>query len=186
MCVYLTTSEAPTDYTTINSDLREIPSHQEVWLSPTTLTNIIFEINQFETSRSSDIDAAIYHFKDVIDDEDTLLHDLPQPNAVTMKSGALSKYPAYAVSGIVVSKEKAKSVLPADWEQTPQMVDVQTMIYQLVIRMKNVDTDLCVRINVPLKEFEGEEGLKEVKLGQEISEKVFESLTITNFGLFEG
>ena len=128
----------------------------------------------------------VYHFKDVIDEGDTLFHGLPPPEAVSLKSSTLSKYPAYTVVGIVVSMEKAKSVLPADWEQTPQMVDVQTMIYQLVVRMQDMGTDLCVRINVPLKEFAGEEGTREVRLGQDILEKTVESLAITDFRLFDG
>jgi Ran-interacting Mog1 protein len=166
-----------------NSDLREIPSHQEVWLSPTTLTNIIIEINQYETSQPSDAAAVTYHFKDVIDPEDTL-QELSQPSLVEMNSSSLAKFAAYTISGIVVAREKAKSVL--HWEQTPQMVDAQTVIHQLVIRMRDVETDLCVRINVPLKEFESGKEAGEVKMGQEIVEKVIESLDVVDFGLFDG
>jgi hypothetical protein len=103
-----------------------------------------------------------------------------------MKSTSLAKFPAYTMSGIVVAKEKAKSVLPADWEQTPQIIDTQTVIHQLVLRMREVKTDLCVRINVPLKEFEAGKEADEVKAGQEIMEKVIESLDVADFGLFEG
>ena len=103
-----------------------------------------------------------------------------------MNSSSLAKFAAYTISGIVVAREKAKSVLPADWEQTPQMVDAQTVIHQLVIRMRDVETDLCVRINVPLKEFESGKEAGEVKMGQEIVEKVIESLDVVDFGLFDG
>lgn len=169
----------------MNSDLREIPSHQEVWLSPTTLTNVIVEINEYETSQPSDIAAVNYHFKDVVDPGDNI-QELSQPTLVGMKSSSLAKFPAYTMSGIVVAKEKAKSILPADWEQTPQLVETQTVIHQLVVRMKDVETDLCVRINVPLKEFEGGKDADEVKVGQEIMEKIVESLNVVDFGLFEG
>ena len=149
------------------------------------MTNIIIEINQHETSQASDIDAMIYHFKDVIDEEDDV-KDLSQPALVEMNSASLAKFPAYTMTGVVVSKEKMKSVLPTDWEQTPQTVNVETMIYQLVIRIKNVETDLCVRINIPLKELEGESGSKEVDLGNESINKIIESLEVVDFGLFSG
>jgi hypothetical protein len=127
----------------------------------------------------------------VIDDADSL-HDLSRPAAVTMQSPSLSKFPAYSMSGVVVSKEKpnaaqmsGSSVLPREWEQTPQMVDVQTMMYQLVVRMKDVETDLCARINVPLKEFEGEAGAREMGFAKECMERIVGSLSIEDFGLFD-
>jgi hypothetical protein len=175
-----------------SSTLREVPSHQEVFLSPTTLTSIIIEINQHETSTTSDIDAAIYHYRDVVDPADVVSNST-QPVAVTMRKDSLAGFPALIMSGMVVSREKGKadssgSVLPAEWEQTPstQMVEVQTMMYQLLVRMKMVETDLCVRINVPLKEFEGEAGEKEMVFGKECLEKMVEGLDVKDFGLFEG
>ena len=127
----------------------------------------------------------------MIDDADTL-HDLSRPAAVTMHSTSLSKFPAYSMSGVVVSKEKpnaaqvrGSSVLPVEWEQTPQMLDVQTMMYQLVVRMKEVETDLCVRVNVPLKEFEGEAGASEIGFAKECLERIVGSLSIEDFGLFD-
>lgn len=149
------------------------------------MTNIIIEINQYETSQPSDSDAIIYHFKDVIDPEDSV-QELLRPASVEMKSASLAKFPSYITSGVIISKEKAKSVLPAAWEQTPQTVDVQTMIYQLVVRMKSMETDLCVRINVPLKEFESEARLSEIETGKESLGKIIESLEVVDFGLFEG
>lgn len=182
----------PTTYID-SSTLREIPSHQEVFLSPTTLTSIIIEINQHETSTTSDIDAAIYHFRDVVDTAD-VVSESTQPVAVTMRKESLARFPALMMSGMVVSKEKVDSnlnsgtVLPAEWEQTPsvQMVEVQTMMYQLLVRMEKVGTDLCVRINVPLKEFEGEAGEKEMAFGRECLEWMVERLDVKDFGLFEG
>ena len=96
------------------------------------------------------------------------------------------------MSGVVVSKEKPNaaqmsrsSVLPREWEQTPQMIDVQTMMYQLVVRMKDVETDLCVRVNVPMKEFEGEAGAREMGFAKECLERIVESLSVEDFGLFD-
>ena len=109
-----------------------------------------------------------------------------------MHSPSLSKFPAYSMSGIsketVKSKPNPSSLLPPEWEHTPtsQTVDVQIVMYQLLVRMKSVETDLCVRINVPLKEFEGEAGKKEMGFGEECLRKMVQSLDVRDFGLFEG
>lgn len=186
------TAPLPTSYIDA-STLREIPSHQEVYLSPSTLTSIILEINQYETTPSSDIDAAIYHLRDVIDPQDTV-PESTQPVAVSMRSESLKGFPAWSMSAVVVSQEKAASetgsLLPAEWEETPavDMVEVRTMVYQLLVRMERVGTDLCVRINVPLKEFEGEKGQKgekEMAFGKECLGKMAEGLEVKDFGLFK-
>jgi hypothetical protein len=110
-----------------------------------------------------------------------------------MQSPSLSKFPAYSMSGIstetVKSKPNPSSLLPPEWENTPapQTVDVQIVMYQLLVRMKSVETDLCVRINVPLREFEGEAaGKKEMGFAEECLRKMVESLEVRDFGLFEG
>jgi Ran-interacting Mog1 protein len=40
------TAQLPTDFID-SSDLRQVPDHQEVYLSPRTLTSVVFEINQY-------------------------------------------------------------------------------------------------------------------------------------------
>lgn len=82
---------------TIDSTLREVPDHQEMFLSPTTLSNLIFEINEYVPSSSAaglngvasgleaevssgisidadseDVAAAMYHILDICDDDDTM------------------------------------------------------------------------------------------------------------------
>ena len=37
------------------SDVRQVPDHQEVFLSPTTLTSLIFEINQYVNTTNDTI-----------------------------------------------------------------------------------------------------------------------------------
>ncbi|KAF7585317.1 hypothetical protein BBP40_011240, partial [Aspergillus hancockii] len=85
------------------SDLREVPDHQEVYLSPTTLTTQITEINQrVETPETSstnlptlpnpnptnDEHAALYHVHDLTDPTDTI-EIVTGPTKVTM-----GKFPA--------------------------------------------------------------------------------------------
>jgi hypothetical protein len=80
-----------------DSTIREVPDHQEMFLSPTTLSNLIFEINEYVPPSSSgglnavtsgleveiptainidadseDFAAAMYHILDICDDDDTM------------------------------------------------------------------------------------------------------------------
>ncbi|KAJ9604045.1 hypothetical protein H2200_011568 [Cladophialophora chaetospira] len=47
-----------------SSDIRQVPDHQEVFLSPTTLTSIIFEINTYVLPRGGNSDAPQTHSTD--------------------------------------------------------------------------------------------------------------------------
>ncbi|KAI9932763.1 hypothetical protein ASPWEDRAFT_166417 [Aspergillus wentii DTO 134E9] len=88
------------------SDLREVPDHQELYLSPTTLSNMIIEINQRvpaeealsaydihhpttprggapATQETIDKAAALYHLNDLRDEGDTL-EVVTAPEAVSL------------------------------------------------------------------------------------------------------
>jgi hypothetical protein len=54
--------------------------------------------------------------------------------------------------------------------------------------MEKYETDFCVRVNVPLKEFGGDEEKSEgeVRFGEEILRRIGASLDIRDFGLFGG
>ncbi|KAN0080534.1 hypothetical protein V8E54_003738 [Elaphomyces granulatus] len=77
------------------SDLRQVPDHQEIFLSPTTLSNLIIEINErvsreevvgsldqqhesfsadgpHANPQAEDIAAAFYHLRDISDEGDTM------------------------------------------------------------------------------------------------------------------
>ncbi|KAL3479510.1 hypothetical protein BJX99DRAFT_71831 [Aspergillus californicus] len=93
------------------SDLRQIPDHQELFLSSTTLSNLIFEINEYvsgETALSSlqsnpqsqtldilgpnpeaspqtvDKAAALYHLNDIRDGDSDTLRIVTPPSQVSM------------------------------------------------------------------------------------------------------
>ncbi len=65
---------------------------------------------------------------------------------------------------------------------------MQNIVYQLqlLIRMKNYATDLCVRVNVPMKEIAQDEGevAAEVTHAKELLGRVVASLDVRDFGLF--
>jgi len=59
---------------------------------------------------------------------------------------------------------------------------------QLLVRLERYETDLCVRVNVPMKEIletESEEGvLREEAFAKEILAKIAATLDVQDWGLF--
>lgn len=168
------------------SDIRQIPDHQEVFLSTKTLTSIIFEINQYVNQ--PDPAALYFHFTDVIAPPDRLEGELDAPTKLSLAQDSMKGFPAYLVYGGIITPEvdkNAPTTLPVDWQQTPQTTNQITKCYQLVVRMEKYGTDFCVRVNVPLKELvetadaEAEEGLAKA-----IVEKIVATLDVKQFGLF--
>ena len=254
---------------TFNSDIRQIPDHQEVFLSPTTLTSIVFEINTYvnpgatdpnspsgptttvststqpdgsvmttstTTSMTSttvvssnggsntgsgrsqaelDAEAAKFHFKDVIAPPDTLASTLPDPQPVKMVDMSLAQYPAYMLAGNIDSVEVSRnssqpqnhpSTAPPGFPTTrsshspTRNQQLSSIIHQLqiLIRLPSHGTDICVRINVPLKEFaeagqrfgSSDSGAAEAMIAEELGRardlmaRVVGTLRVREWGLF--
>ena len=103
------------------SDIRQIPDHQEVFLSTKTLTSIIFEINQYVSQ--PDPAALYFHFTDVIALSDRLEGELDAPTKLSLAQDSMKGFPAYLVYGGIITPEldkNAPTTLPVDWQQTPQ------------------------------------------------------------------
>ncbi|KAK5937603.1 hypothetical protein PMZ80_010223 [Knufia obscura] len=198
------------------SDLRQIPDHQEVFLRQDTLTSIIFEINEYQTPATvdhanaisstgstnltttntsippSDSAAATYHLNDTIIEPDYLSPDGIETTSIKLAQPSLTAFPVYLSAATIITPEidhSAKSTLPVNWQSNPIQKEYQTKTQQLLIRMKEYGTDLCVRVNVPMKEFGGvqsEAALTEVARADQIMKTIIESLNIKDFGLFGG
>lgn len=183
------------------SDLREIPDHQEVFLSNKTLTSIIFEINEYQqpsaitsedpnNTASTDEAAASYHLNDVIDDTDHISDTGIQTTPTKLSQLSVSKFPAYQSTATIVSPEldrSKKTTLPLAWQTNPAQKEQLVGTIQLLVRMENYDTDLCVRINVPLKEFgdsQSQAAQNEVTVAMEVMKNIAESIDIKDFSLF--
>jgi Ran-interacting Mog1 protein len=119
------------------SELRQIPDHQEVYLSPKTLTTIIFEINEYVSPltaasrtnvdpsiiasvpgagggneaavsvNSTEAAAALYHLQDLIDANDTL-DAVSSPRSVRMRNPGLQGLPAFTLHGKLSVREKGR------------------------------------------------------------------------------
>ena len=180
------TVQLPKDYIDV-SDLRQVPDHQEVFLSSTNLTSITFEINQY-VEKQNDTAAVHFHFEDVIADSDRVAQKLDEPTKVTMTNPSLKAFPAYLLQGGILAPEvdeSAPSNFPIEWQQNPPMKEVLTQVLQLVIRMEKFETDLCLRVDLPMKEMLNPENAdKEALFVKEMMERVVASLEVKDFGLF--
>lgn len=196
------TVQLPTDVVDA-SNLREIPDHQEVFLSDKTLTSIIFEINEYQqpglvrsedpnNTASADQAAASYHLDDIVDTTDHLSDAGIQTISTRLSQPSVSKYPAYQSTATIISPEidrSKKSTLPVAWQTNPAKKEQQIGVIQLLIRMQDYSTDLCVRINVPLKEFgdsQSEAAQNEASVASSVMSSIVESIDVKDFGLFGG
>lgn len=197
------------------SDLRQIPDHQEVFLRPKTLTSIIFEINEYQSSDTitapdtsttnagvtnltpgdtsvpaSDAAAATYHIRDVIQPPDHISPSGVETTSITLSQPSLVNFPTYLSAATIITPEvdhSAQSTLPVTWQSNPVQKECQTKTQQLLVRMKEYGTDLCVRINVPLKEFSGaqsEAALTEIAKADSMMREIVQSLDVKDFALF--
>lgn len=183
------------------SDLRQIPDHQEVFLSDKTLTSIIFEINEYQhtstvvsdtsdNTNSGDEAAAAYHLNDIIEAPDHFSEFGIRTTPAKLWQPSVSKYSAYQSTATIISPEvdrTTKSILPLAWQTNPAQKEQQIGVVQLLVRMQDYSTDLCIRINVPLKELghpQSEAAQNEANAASDVMQSIIESLDIKDFGLF--
>lgn len=51
-----------------SSTIRPIPSHQELYLSSSSSTSLLFEITERVCRPETDYEALLYHFKDIVEE----------------------------------------------------------------------------------------------------------------------
>ena len=54
----------------LHSDIRQVPDHQEVWLSSTGTDSLTFDLLE-RVADGSDKEALLYHFNDIVEAGDT-------------------------------------------------------------------------------------------------------------------
>jgi len=207
-----------------------------VFLSPNTLTSIIFEVNNyvvapdpvttsttttttasgitttstttsvfsnadFPADHNTDLAAAAYHFTDVISPPDSLASPLGLAQKIAMASASLEKFPAYVLPGTIVSHEPVRRPGPGQSQNQQLQIQQQqppqpptsppaasSLVHQqqLLIRLQPYETDLCIRINIPMKEIANDENevKHEERFASEILQNIVASLDVKDFGLF--
>lgn len=174
------TVSLPTDLVDA-SDLREIPDHQEVFLREHTLSSIIFEINEYQTSNHisttgsspvvdqpqaiTDSLAATHHLTDTVQSPDYIVEESLSTGSVSLTKPSVAAFPSYLTSASIITPEidfraaSHQATLPVSWQSNPVQKEFETKTQQLLIRIQRQGVDFCVRINAPMREFmEGETG----------------------------
>ncbi|KAL7274890.1 hypothetical protein RUND412_002182 [Rhizina undulata] len=121
------------------SDIRPVPSTQEVFISPTHSTSLIIEL----TTRVDlpDAEAVDLHFEDVAN-EPGRLHRAFSKEAVRVES--LSDKPAYTILGTV----------SPDRDHHSQLF---TALLMTIMRLEEIKTDIVITVNV---QFESQEDVQ--------------------------
>ncbi|XP_014551271.1 hypothetical protein COCVIDRAFT_113349 [Bipolaris victoriae FI3] len=174
------TVDLPSDYSDA-SLIRQIPSHQEVYLHNTGYTSIVLEILEY-VDKPSDEEALQYHFADLIDGTG---------DATTMVAQAKSEMknlPQTPILTLTFIQTPPPAPAGAPARKTPEY----TFIQLILVRLKDQGTDIMITINSP--HYPGEytpaaSPSSETQLMTEakgIKEKVLESFAIKEWGLFEG
>ncbi|KAL1962968.1 hypothetical protein VTN77DRAFT_8814 [Rasamsonia byssochlamydoides] len=164
------------------SDVRQVPDHQEIFLSRTTLSNLIVEINErvprdqvlkmlteqsvppngaHSNAQTEDIAAALYHLRDICDEGDTM-QVINTPHPVTLQRFN-PPVPAYAGLVSFTSPKRQR----AGGQAAPVSIDGDTAsssaagpqlstysCHFLLVRLEAQNTDLLVFVNVPHEEFD--------------------------------
>ncbi|KAL5361342.1 hypothetical protein BJX96DRAFT_176151 [Aspergillus floccosus] len=187
------------------SALREVPDHQELFLSPTTLSSQIIEINQRVTpsetasilsrlqpsaptttpdrdSDTLDKAAALYHLHDLCDENDTLT-EVVAPQRVTMRRFPATRA-ASAFRGVVTMttpkrarRQRGGSVGGAPAGSSAEgALTTRTSCHYLLVRLEAQETDLLVFVNVPHEEFEASGDPRALAAEEELAEETIAGL----------
>ncbi|EMD97534.1 hypothetical protein COCC4DRAFT_75047 [Bipolaris maydis ATCC 48331] len=175
------TVDLPSNYSDA-SLIRQIPSHQEVYLHNTGYTSIVLEILEY-VDKPSDEEALQYHFADLVDGTGDATTMVAQAKG-EMKN--LPQTPILTLTFIQTPPSPAAGAPPA--RKTPEY----TFIQLILVRLKEQATDIMITINSP--HYPGEYSpaaspSSETQLmtqAKRIKEKVLDSFAIKDWGLFEG
>ncbi|KAL4766091.1 uncharacterized protein BDW70DRAFT_146975 [Aspergillus foveolatus] len=188
------------------SSLRQIPDHQELFLSPTSLSNLIFEINERvseETALSSlqstpnqealeilgsntgatpetvDKAAALYHLNDIRDDDGDSLRIITPPQQVFARQlprAKVYKGAAQITSTAVPRSRVAPSIGGAVAGSSTDGVVSSVSVHYLLVRLEEQESDVLVFFNVPHKEFDEKGDPRGLLREEELASEVINAL----------
>ena len=156
------------------SDLRQVPDHQALYLSPTTLTSVLIEIN--ERLDEPDQDAVESHFADPVETEKGDRCTVADSRPMGMGAKSLRDLPSWTANGEITSRNHS----PQD---SPQRV----LVLMVLVRIEQNATDLVVRIHMPVSELEqkgGDAYDKERTSTLDMLDQIVQELDVKDWGLF--
>ncbi|KAL2865572.1 Ran GTPase-binding protein MOG1 [Aspergillus lucknowensis] len=186
------------------SDLRQVPDHQELFLSPTTLSHLIFEINERvskETALSSlqstphleilgpnpesspetvGKAAALYHLHDIRDGDGDVLRIVTPPHSISLAKLPSTK--AYKGICVISSSERTRSGVPASiggaaaGSSADGSLGSSVSVHYLLVRLEEQETDVLVFFNVPHKEFDEKGDPRGLSNEEELASEIIDGL----------
>lgn len=167
------------------SAIRDVPDHQEVWLSKTGFTNIIIEINQRLSSQEAptDEDALKFHFRDLAESTEASAAD--ETRFWSSGKAVLSKMPEAPCYVMFATQYNAK--------KTSKNPEDFTGVLLVLVRLEKVESDVIICVNVPHMPGEynaAEMDLPSQKVGKLLEEgsvirgKILESFEVKDWSVF--
>ncbi|KAI5361263.1 putative ran-interacting Mog1 protein [Septoria linicola] len=122
------------------SQIRQVPDTQEVFLSSSGFSSIVFDILERVFPPPTDIEALKFHLSDIVESDasHTVLHKITSPPAIT-----LSKMPSTPVFSLLASAPTGEKM-----RGRPNEPDFVAIVL-ILVRLENVGTDLVVSVNLP-------------------------------------
>ena len=171
----------------LNSEIRQVPDNQEVYLSTSGFTSLTIDLCERVTSTATDADALSYHFDDVVAEGDS--KQIFKTDTSTM----LPKFPNVAVLQLLATVTPPSPDLRPPRANTPTYV----VIFLALIRLELQMTDVVVTLNMPNipvsqelvsagEDVDFGQGMfgAAVAQGHEVLSEVLQSLEIKDWGLF--
>ncbi|KAH8107204.1 Mog1p/PsbP-like protein, partial [Cristinia sonorae] len=155
----------------VESDLRQIPDTQEVFLDPASSKSLILEVLQRVEPTEAE-DAARFHFDSIAHDNDADTKNIQSIRIVPNDRGDQMPSPILLDGTQTVKKFNAT-------------VPDQIRIFMALYRVEDKNVDLLLVMNVPISTLDGGAlGEQEVLAAKEEFETAALTLQIMDFGLF--
>ena len=173
--------------TSSNSNIRQVPDNQEVYLDINGCTSVIFDITERVAvpEASTDAEALKYHYRDIVDaqyggdDEETKFW-----HSATVQLTKMPDVPCYYMFA---------SQHPRGAQQLPPRAPNFTGIVLILVRLVDKKTDVLILINVP--HIEGEYSKDDIDLpaqkigpllekAESFKRKILETFEVKDWNLF--
>jgi hypothetical protein len=139
-------SRLPDNFADI-SQFREVPDHQEVFVENESDASIIIELFDYDSDLSDD-QAIRHYFDDLAKFNEAVHYVVHSDNIVTEEMFAPLIPPQFTRIALIGQQSVSK------FRDRPDAVVDEVYVILVLIRLKNVGTDLLVSLNIPIKDEE--------------------------------
>lgn len=143
-------SELPATYADV-STFREVPDHQEVFVDNESEASLIVELFDYEHDFTDDL-IIRHYFDDLAQANEATHYVVLQDKIIDGSSGFVSRVSADFTKIVLIGQQSVSK-----FRTRPDSVVDEVYIVMVLIRLKNVGTDLLISLNVPFNVAQMEE-----------------------------